>query len=256
MDNRWRPLELTLAVIGAVLGIAPMVLPQGTTLLRALGIAAAVILITIAVGIAMRRPGQLVSSAVPTKFSFEPATPDELHWIASLEERQFQKDAVPLDILLEWYAANPNGFLIIRDSRQEKIGHLDVLPVREEPFRLFLKGTITELGLRGTSLIGPEARSEARDLYVESVIVLGDRENRKSAVSAMLSSLDDIFAHVAEPANIRYIYGLAATQAGEDFLKRWDFEVVSKAENRKDKHPLYRALYSELKARLYSYRAR
>jgi hypothetical protein len=252
LENRSRRLEIGLAVIAIVIGIAPLVLPNAEALL-VLGIAVAVILLAVALWVALPRSKQLDANAgLPMTFSFIQATSEDLIWIADLQKRQFHGDAVPLEILREWYSANPNGFIVIRDAKGTRVGHIDVLPVREEPFRLFVEGKITERGIRGTSLVGIAERLEVRDLYVESVVVSSDKDVRKAAVGAILANLDEIFGHVAEPPSIRYVYGLAATKAGQEFMERWGFEIASKPELREDKHPLYRTLYNGLKLRLHS----
>jgi hypothetical protein len=249
MAEQSRHLEISLAVIAIVIGIATMVIPNAEAL-HVFGIGIAVAILLAALVVSLRRPPHITGDVVPMKFSFESATPEDLNWIAGIEKSQYHGDAIPLEILREWYAVNPNAFIVIRDGHGARIGQIDVLPVLDGPFRLFVEGTITERGIRGTCLVSAAARSEARDLYVESVVVLSDdNEVRRAAVRAMLENLDGIFGRVAEPSNIRHIYGLAATKAGVHFMERWGFEIITD-KGRMDKHPLYRTLYQDLKERV------
>jgi hypothetical protein len=207
----WK-LDTILALLAIALGLVPM-LVSDARILHIIGWLTTAILLAIIFSKGRRRRGQIPIDAWAVDFTFSVASLDDLNWIAELERRQFNKDAVPLDILREWYEANPNGFLVVRDDKDSRVGHIDILPVREPPFKLFEQGTIVESGIRGNSLFSPSEREKVQDLYVESIVILGENEEvHRAAVTALLNHLDDILAHVAVPANIRYIYGLAATR--------------------------------------------
>ncbi|HKO54784.1 MAG TPA: hypothetical protein VJ276_02830 [Thermoanaerobaculia bacterium] len=249
MTTPSRKLELWLAIAAILIGIVPLVTTDVRVHHIIGGVIAAALLIAALIVFLKKQP-QLDPDAAAMKFSLTPATADDIAWVAGLEEKQFRSDAVPLAILREWFGANPNGFVILRDRHGKRIGHIDVLAVRPEAFELFVKGTITEQGLRAASLYGAAERANVRDLYVESVVVQGGEEHR-AAVSYLLTHVEDgVFARVAEPANIRHVYGLAATGEGRNFMERKGFEVVSEADKREDGHPLYRIDYATLKQRL------
>lgn len=248
MTTPSRKVEIGLAIAAIVIGIVPLMTTNTRTHHVIGGITAAGLLIA-ALIISLKKQPQLDPEAAAMKFALTPATADDMAWIASLEERQFHADAVPLAILREWFDTNPNGFMILRDRDGKRIGHIDVLPIRPEAFELFIKGTITEQGLRGTSLYSAAEGTATRDLYVESVVVQG-RDEHRAAVSYLLTHVEEIFSRVAVPANLRHIYGLAATDAGRHFMERKGFEVVSNANEREDRHPLYRVDYATLKQRL------
>ena len=182
------------------------------------------------------------------EFTWNVATAEELQWIASLEEKQFGHDAIPLPILQEWYGANASAFVVLKCDGA-KLGHIDVLPVREDAFRPFVDGAIVERDLRGAAFFTPAEHAAARDVYIESIIVLGDtREVHRGARSFLLQNLGAIIRNVAESP--RHVYAMAATDAGVRFMQRWKFEVVTPAEGRVDAHPLYRTGFEEWMTRI------
>jgi hypothetical protein len=169
-----------------------------------------------------------------------PATGSDLDWVADLQRELFGTTAVPLAILRDWYAANPNGFQIVR-AGEERIGHFDVLPVKAGPLQQFTAGTIEERALRGSDLHSPNEREQVRDLYLESVIVLGaSKAVHDAAVEEALRSLPPILASLGDPARLRFLYAVAATPAGDRFLRRIGFEQIAPATERVDRMPLYR----------------
>lgn len=244
--RRWS--ELT-GGLGIAIALVQLAIGDHTARVTALVIGVVLIIAAIVMWRQDRNP-QLRTDAEPIQVSFQVATDADIAWIARLEARKFHSDAVPEETLREWHTVNPNGFLILSD-RGKRIGHIDILAVRDDIFATFIAGRITERGIAGSGLLRPNEREKARDLYVESFIVLGDtKEIHTAAVGSCLANLDLMFAHIADPATIRYVYGLAATRAGEEFMKKWGFEQVTPADRREDGHPLYRKLYSALKVNL------
>src|SRR5436190_12019019 len=83
-------------------------------------------------------------------YCIEPANLDDIEWISQLEAEVYSpQDAIPERILKVWYAANPTGFSIIKTKDGERIGHLDILPLRKEFLGSLLEGKIKERELTG-----------------------------------------------------------------------------------------------------------
>ena len=174
------------------------------------------------------------------------ATNDDLVWVAELQRGLFAEHAIPLPILRDWYRANPNGFRIVRAANGERIGHVDVLPIRADALQRFVAGEIAEREIAGSSLHPPEERALVRDLYIESVIVLGESKAAHDAgVAELRQALPSIFASLGEPERLRDVYAAGATPAGNRFLQRLGFAHIGD-DDRADHLLMYRVGYAEL----------
>lgn len=182
-----------------------------------------------------------------TAYRVEPATPEDVGWIARLEAEVYSpSDAVPERVLRDWYGANPDGFSVVK-KHGLKVGHLDLLPLRPEPLRRFLDGIISERDIRGGELYPPAERGEIRDLYVES-LAFSSLPGHSSAplVSFLLSNFNALVQRLCDPAQVGNLYAVAASGAGESLMRRLGFERVKGAEGRADKHALLGAALADL----------
>lgn len=176
------------------------------------------------------------------------ATLEEIDWIARLEEKVYTNaDAVPKSVLTEWYEANPNGFSVIRMCSGQKIGHIDLLPIKPNTLQRFIAGQIVERDIRGDSLYGPDDRGLITNLYVESIILLPPRGfTNAPAILCVLSSFAKLVERVCDTDRLVNIYAIAASKSGERLMKRLGFDSISPAEARLDRHELYSANFKHL----------
>lgn len=183
-----------------------------------------------------------------------PATKSEVGWISDLEQSVYSvSDAVPGEVLLEWYESNPTGFTVIRMGDGTKIGHIDILPLRPTTLNSFINGKIVERDIRGDSLYAPAERDQITDLYVESVIVQPPKGfSNAPAVLCLLGGFADLVERICNPARVQTVYAIAASHSGERFLHRLGFDQLRGAANRKDGHNLYSADYAVLRENIRS----
>ena len=108
---------------------------------------------------------------------------------------------------------------------------------------MFLKGQIKEIDIPGTSLYSIDEMWKTKILHVGSVIIASNKthEHRVAAVRFLLAQFITLIKSFTRPDNIQYVYAIAATEEGQDLLNLLSFDVDSKAEERIDKHNLYRA---------------
>jgi hypothetical protein len=178
-----------------------------------------------------------------------PATEQEVGWISELEKSVYSvADAVPGEVLHEWYASNPTGFTIIRMGNGTKIGHIDILPLRPKTLDSFLDGKIVERDIRGDSLYAPAERDQIRDLYVESIIVQPPKGySNAPAVLCVLGGFANLVERICDPERVRTVYAIAASHSGERFLHRLGFDQLRGAATRKDGHNLFSVDYPRLR---------
>ena len=187
-----------------------------------------------------------------TSYQVSAATRDEVDWIAHQEEEVYLfGDAVPKHVLLEWYDSNPTGFSVIKMPNGQKIGHIDLLPIRPNTLRAFIDGNIVEKDIRGDSLFSPGDRNEIRSLYVESIAVQPPKRLSKApAVICVLTNFLVLVERIADLASVEDVYAIAASSSGETLLKGLGFDALKSGDNRADRHNLYHVMFKDLAQRI------
>jgi hypothetical protein len=185
------------------------------------------------------RPGR--SNGRRAGYVITPATPEDVAWIAGLQAETYSAgDAIPERLLKEWYDANPTGFSVIGRPGGERIGHIDILPLRPGVLSAFLEGKVVEKEIRGASLYTPEERGLIRDLYVESLIIRPEEGRSPGAAGArLLNGFPTLIERLCDPLNLRHIYAIAATIKGERLLRRLGFERIKEGRARADHYDVF-----------------
>ncbi len=185
-------------------------------------------------------------------FTFEQTSRDQLLWVASVEEKFYDDDAIPLEKLQEWFDANASGFTCVHLKRFGIIGSVDILPLREDPLQQLLQGKIREIDLTADDIYTPSERKNIRSIYVESLAFRepDDKEEiRRMAVRDLLKRSVEIVSRICDPDQIETVYALGATAAGERFVDNLGFADVVHGAKRKDHHTFWAASYSALRER-------
>ena len=166
----------------------------------------------------------------------------DIGWIAQLEASAYTpEDAVPEPILLSWFRRNPNGFSVIENSRGERIGHIDILPLRTDVAQPFLKGRIVEREIPPDWIFPASARERIRDLYVESIIIKKTAGLFASpALFCVLRNFSSLIERICSVDQIDNVYAIEATASGKKLITRIGFERCGEASARTDDHELFR----------------
>jgi len=175
------------------------------------------------------------------------AKPDDMSWIARLEAEVYSaEDAVPERILRDWYNNNPDGFFVVWKG-DERIGHVDILPLRPPALGQLLDGIILERDIKGADLYTPPEKGAIEDLYVESVALRPHPDfSRAPVVSFLLASFISLVKGLAGPASVRNVYAIAASGAGERLMKHLGFVRMNDASERQDKHEVWGAALPDI----------
>jgi hypothetical protein len=97
-------------------------------------------------------------------------------------------DVIPTEKMLEWYDKNPYSFHVIVDEDDEIVGNIDILPLKDEALKKFLKGRIIEREIKADDIWGVDEKDKMTSLYVESVVnKAGD-----FALTSLLRAVSDI----------------------------------------------------------------
>jgi hypothetical protein len=169
-----------------------------------------------------------------------PAESEDMGWIAEQEAKRFSGiDAIPEALLREWHARNPTGFFLIIAEDGRRVGYINIMPVRPEPLRFFLDGSIVERQIRADSLYSADERELIKDLYVESIVVDLAGRARAAALLALAVNFVSMIELICDVDKIDHVYAIAATTSGMNLLRRLGFSVIQKGGEGKDGHELF-----------------
>ena len=169
------------------------------------------------------------------------ATADDLPWIAALELRHYgPMRAVAAARLQEWYAANPNGFLVVREHG----AHVTVLPLKPPMLRALMNGSKSENDIRAADIFSPADRKSVRSLYIESIIAEG-----LEVFGELLRTFNRHVARLAQPEQMEEVVVCPSSRAGDLLVANLGFE-------RSARSPYYVAKYEELVRRTTLLRSR
>jgi DNA-binding winged helix-turn-helix (wHTH) protein len=180
-------------------------------------------------------------------FFVTPAERPDIIWMASLARKVYRDiDIIPERTMLRWFNANPSGFNIVKTADGRRMGNLDILPIKPDTLESFVNGEITELEIPGDSLYRVDERDKIEDLYVESFVTANDPEADRPKTNAyvgkaVLNACEAITKRICNPATLRHIYAIAASDNGRSLLSRLGFTICVSKKMRRDHHDLYRA---------------
>jgi hypothetical protein len=196
----------------------------------------------------------MVMNPGQARYEIVPAGRGDISWIAGLEAGAYSpEDAIPELVLQEWYGANPAGFSVIRTHDGKRIGHIDILPLRPDALSALIGGTILEREIPGSSLFGPDEKSEIKDLYVESVIIRPPREvSMAPAGLCLLKSFPSLIARIVDLSQVRNLYAIGASREGQRLLKRLGFGRIDKGSAGAGRHGFFAVGFDSLVRRLAS----
>ena len=181
------------------------------------------------------------------KYQIDQAKEDDLDWFSTIEREAYGLDAVPLELLRSWYKKNPAGFFIIKTENGQKVGHIDMLPLRSADLNLLLEGEIIERDINADAVFTVAERSQIRDLYIESVIISTSKDLTKASILRhLLAEFEVLVSKICDPTNLNNIYAMAATFAGRKLMKDLGFEIIKDGSDRLDGHPFYKANYNNV----------
>lgn len=186
-------------------------------------------------------------SVLDASFNIVPANDSDLRWIAELQKSVYSKaDAVPFRVLKEWFHVFSNGFFVIVDKDNNRVGHIDILPIKESTLALYKLGELTETEIRGESLYSSAEKDKIEDIYIESLIISPKYTSiRPFALRDLMRSLPEIVSRIGNRATIKRVSAMAATRDGERILKRLGFRLISDTHERRDGHRMFEASFKD-----------
>lgn len=248
MKNRW---GIVLVCLATVSSIVTIVCAGGVLCLISFGVLGLAVLL---VGVSWLRARRRVSPIPPVgvvhaPYSVHPASEDDVRWASDLATRVYTGlDIIPERLMLEWFHANPAGFSIIKDCEGHRCGNIDILPLRPDTLRRFLRGELIEQEIRGDSVFPPQESAKIEALYVESLVAVDDcyRGNPLAAYRCIMST-PDLIERVCRPSQIASVYAIGASENGIRLMRDLGFdEIPSGGEVRQDGHRVFSVSFADL----------
>lgn len=179
------------------------------------------------------------------------ATAEDVDWIAELEARTYDGDAVPGNILRAWYNVNPHGFSVLHREDGEMIGHVDILPLKPAGVDLLVAGQETERAITSGMIYTPHEQDRMDAFYVESIVIKDKyKELKPKALFSILNNFESLIARICASNNAKKFYGIGASESGERLMQQLGFRLIGRADERTDHHPLYAANYDDIKTNI------
>ena len=145
-------------------------------------------------------------------------------------------------------AKNPNILACLTNVRGEFLGYFDVFPLKPEIAELFLSGGVTtrwsgkatERIFSEADIFGADEMGLCTSLYISGIAVPhAATYARRRDASMLVWGFWKYIESFYPPTHRREIFAVAATEAGENLLRRFHFSVRNEASEKPHKHPLY-----------------
>lgn len=189
----------------------------------------------------------------------KPADQTDIEWIAKHEATVYDAgDAIPLDLLTEWHNANPLIFTVIVDKATgNRVGHLNLLPVKQRTLGLLKSGSLRERDIRGDSLYTPAEKENVEALWVESIAIqLPDDVSSITALRAIFSASAELIERLACPDKLKEILAIPVSKPGRMLCEHVGMELIQDKTNRRDSHDLYASNFQNVSFALSRYAKR
>lgn len=178
-----------------------------------------------------------------------PSSEEDVCWAAELASRVYHGfDALPAAVMLGWYRSNPTGFsTLFRDG--QRVGNVDVLPLKPLYMRRFIEGQILEIDLPPESLFTPAQRDEIRDLYWESIVIDPELSlARRHVLKAILQGYEATLGRICPLHQINHTYAIAASKEGSALASALGMVPVGDPSTRRDAHQLFQGTLASFAA--------
>jgi len=166
---------------------------------------------------------------------------------SSLARESYGSDTMPVERSELLRAKNPN-ILACLTVRGEFLGYFDVFPLKPDIAELFLAGRLTtrwsgkadERIFSKDDIFGADEMDLCTSLYISGIAVpqpatYASRRHAAMLVWGFWKYIESFYP----PARPREIFAVAATDAGENLLRKFHFSVRDEANKKSRNNPLY-----------------
>ena len=177
-----------------------------------------------------------------------PVGPELARQATSLATESYGSDTMPAAQFELLRAKNPDILACLTNVHSEFLGYFDVFPLKADSADLFLSGGLRaqwsgkagEKSFSGDDIFGAEEMDLCARLYISGIAVPQPATYASRRYASML--IWGFWKYIASfypPARQREIFAVAATEAGENLLRKFHFSVRDEASKKPRKNPLY-----------------
>jgi hypothetical protein len=137
------------------------------------------------------------------------------------------------------HVKNPYILACLVDVHGEFLGYFDVIPMKQSFAELFLQGTVTEKDLTHEHIFAMNEIADCKYVYISGIAAKDPqmhvgRRHASILLWGLLKYLDHFYG-VPAPLG----FATAATKEGENWLKKFEFDIRCEAQSRVDKLRMY-----------------
>jgi hypothetical protein len=167
---------------------------------------------------------------------------------SSLARESYGSDTMPVARSELLRAKNPYILACLTNVRAEFLGYFDVFPLKPDIAELFLSGGIAarwsgkadERIFSADDIFGANEIDLCTSLYIAGIAVpQPETYARRRHASMLVWGFWKYIESFYPPAHRREIFAVAATEAGENLLRKFHFSVRDEESKKPHKHPLY-----------------
>ena len=177
-----------------------------------------------------------------------PASPELARQATDLARESYGSDTMPAARFELLRAKNPNILACLTNAQCEFLGYFDVFPLKPDSAELFLSGGLRaqwsgkagEKSFSGDDIFSADEMDLCSRLYISGIAVPqpATYANRRYA-SMLIWGFWKYIESFYPPARQREIFAVAATDAGENLLRKFHFSMRDEADKKFRKDPLY-----------------
>jgi len=127
----------------------------------------------------------------------------------------------------------------------EVLGYFDILPLKASFFDAFIAGKVEEKQISHENILASKSARRCRRLYLAGIAAKDTEIFWRRHVSILVWGILKFVDHFYLRDRPIELYALAATPPGEHILQKFNFELASRASERKDGYNLYRLVVSK-----------
>jgi len=177
-----------------------------------------------------------------------PVDPELARQAISLAADCYGSDTMPAARFELLRAKNPNILACLANAQGEFLGYFDVFPLKPDIAELFLSGEVTtrwsgkasERIFSSDDIFGADEMDLCTCLYISGIAVPQPATYARRRYASMLVwGFWKYIESFYPPARRREIFAVAATEAGENLLRKFHFSARDEASRKPHKHRLY-----------------
>lgn len=185
-------------------------------------------------------PDSIVITGSESRYEVYYETKEICEYFNSKTASYFGNDYVDNGVVESWRLRNPKGFIYLSNEKGQPCAALCLFAIEQSFMEQFKKGRVAELDIESNDILDFDGGRKANSLYLPVIVVDEPHApigHRRALV--MVWALIEYVKKVYGTRRKRVLYAVPINKASTNLLQRLGFNIVSYAQQRKDKHDMY-----------------